>query len=164
MRHLASRRRPVVAPSRRSGTRRRILPVLADEVGDPYFLGGPLARPLGAGQCVVGMIGSMWRSVELVQSVDEEAAAAQDLDPFAVAGVELDTALRRRQAVCLALRVTEFAAGGPVRSRGAHGDQQVSGVEHKPPAGSQQPGGLGYPAGRVAPQVGTAFGDSQVEA
>jgi len=58
----------------------------AGEVGDPYFLGGPLARPLGAGQRVIGMIRSIWRGVELVQSVDEEAAAAQDLDLFAVAG------------------------------------------------------------------------------
>ena len=37
-------------------------------------------------------------------------------------------------------------------------------MEHQPPAGSQQPGGLGYPAGRVAPQAGAAFGDGQVEA
>jgi hypothetical protein len=31
--------------------------------------------------------------VEFVQRVDEEAAVTEDLDPFAVAGVELDTAL-----------------------------------------------------------------------
>ena len=37
-------------------------------------------------------------------------------------------------------------------------------MEHQLPAGPQQPGGLGYPAGRVAPQAGAAFGDGQVEA
>ena len=35
------------------------------------------------------MIGSIWRGVQFVQRVDDEAAAAQDLDPLAVAGVEL---------------------------------------------------------------------------
>lgn len=67
--------------------------MLAHEVGGPYFPGGPLARPLGAGQRVVGMIGSIWWGVEFVQRVDEEAAVTEDLDPLAVAGVELDTAL-----------------------------------------------------------------------
>src|SRR5262249_5149478 len=123
------------ALNRRSGTQRKILPLLAGEVGDPYLLGRPLARPLGAGLRVVGMIGSIGRGVELVQGIDEEAAAAQDLDPLAVGGVELDTGLRRRQAVCLALRVKEFAACGPVRSGGAHGDQDGGGVEYQSPPG-----------------------------
>ena len=35
------------------------------------------------------MIGSIWRGVELMQRVDDEATVAQDLDPLAVAGVEL---------------------------------------------------------------------------
>jgi hypothetical protein len=54
---------------------------------------------------VVGMIGSIWRGVELVQRVDDEAAVAQDLDPLTVAGVELDPSPRSCQAMCLALRV-----------------------------------------------------------
>ena len=137
---------------------------LVGEVGGPYFLGWPLAGPFGVRQRVVGMIGGVWRGVELVQRVDDEAVAAKDLDPLAVAGVELYPAPRSGQAVCLALRVEQFAAGGSVRFGGAHGDQDGGGVEHQPPAGPQQPGRLAYPAGRVAPQAGAAFGDSQVEA
>jgi hypothetical protein len=151
-------------PTRRSGIGRVALPVSVGEVGSPYFLGGPLACPLGLRQRVIGMIRSIGRGVELVQRVDEEAAAVQDRDPVAVAGVELDPALGRGQAVCLALWAEELAAGGPVRPGRAYGDQEGGGVEDQPAAGSQQPGGLGYPAGRVAPQAGAAFGDSQVEA
>jgi hypothetical protein len=62
---------------------------LVGEVGSPYFLGWPLAAPFGVRQRVVGMIGGVWRGVELVQRVDDEAVAAKDLDPLAVAGVEL---------------------------------------------------------------------------
>ena len=91
-----------------------------------HSLGRPLARPFGVRQRVVGMIGSIRRGVELMQRVDDEAAVAQDLDPLAVAAVELDPASRRCQAVCPALRVEQFLAGGPARSRGAHGDQEVA--------------------------------------
>jgi hypothetical protein len=65
--------------------------------------------------------------------------------------------------VYLALRVEQFLAGGPVRFRGAYADQDGGGVEHQFPAPSQQPGRLWYPADRVAPQAGAAFGDGQVE-
>ena len=51
------------------------------------------------------MIGSIWRGVELVQRVDDEAAVAQDLDLFAVARVELYPSPWSFQVVCLALRV-----------------------------------------------------------
>ena len=81
------------------------------EVGSPYFLGPPLARPFGVRQRVVGMIGSIRRGVELMQRVDDEAAVAQDVDPLAVAAVELYPAPRRCQAVCPALRVEQFLAG-----------------------------------------------------
>jgi hypothetical protein len=37
-------------------------------------------------------------------------------------------------------------------------------MEHQFPARSQQPGCLGDPSGRIAPQAGSAFGDSHVEA
>jgi hypothetical protein len=46
------------------------------EVGRPDFVGWPLPGLLGARQCVVGMVGSIWRGVELVQRVDDEAAVA----------------------------------------------------------------------------------------
>jgi hypothetical protein len=50
------------------------------------------------------MIGSIWRGVELMQRVDDEAAVAQDLDPLAMAEVELHPCPRRCQTICLALR------------------------------------------------------------
>lgn len=55
---------------------------------------------------------------------------------------------RSCQAMCLALRMEQFLAGGPVRSGGAHGDQDGGGVEDQFPALSQQPASLGHPAGR----------------
>lgn len=61
------------------------------------------------------MIGSIWRGVELMQRVDDEAAVAKDLDPLAVAAVELYPSPRSCQAVCLALWVEQLLAGGPVR-------------------------------------------------
>jgi hypothetical protein len=136
----------------------------AGEVGDRYFLGWPLAAPFRVRQRVAGMIRGVRRGVELMQRVDEEAVVAQDLDPLAVTGVELYPAPQSNQAACLALRVEQFAEGRSVRSGGAHGGQDGGGVKHQPPAGPQQPGGLGYPAGRIAPQAGAAFGDGQVEA
>jgi hypothetical protein len=109
------------------------------------------------------MIGSIGRGVQLMQRVDDEAAAAQDGDPLAVAAVELYPSPRSCQAVCLSLRMEQYLADGPVRSRRAHGNQHGGGVEDQFPAPSQQPGSLGYPAGRVARQAGAAFGDGQVE-
>ena len=81
------------------------------EVGGPYFLGWPLAAPVRVRQRVVGVIGGVRRGVELMQRVDEEAALAQDLDPLAVTGVELYTAPCSGQAVGLALRAEQVAAG-----------------------------------------------------
>ena len=130
-------------------------------MGSLDFLGWPLPGPFGARQCVVGMIGSIWRGVELVQRVDDEAAVAQDLDPLAVAGVELDPSPRSCQAVCLALRVGQFLAGG---GGGAQGDQDGGGVEHQFPASSQQSGEVsGTQRAGSHPQAGAAFGDGQVE-
>src|SRR5689334_25435514 len=51
-----------------------------------------------------------------MQRVDEEAVVAQDLDPFAVTGVELYPAPCSGQAVGLALRAEQSAAGRSVRS------------------------------------------------
>ena len=47
------------------------------------------SAPCGAVQQVMGMIGRIWRGEKFVQRVDDEAAVAQDLDPLAVAEVEL---------------------------------------------------------------------------
>ena len=56
------------------------------------------------------------------------------------------------------------AAGWAVWPWRAQGDQDAGGVEDQSAALSQQPGSLGYPASRIAPQAGAALGDGQVEA
>ena len=56
------------------------------------------------------------------------------------------------------------AAGRAVWPWRAQGDQDAGGVEGQSAAQSQQPGSLGYPASRIAPQAGAALGDGQAEA
>jgi hypothetical protein len=133
------------------------------EVGDPDFLHGPPSCPVGGGQLVVGVVGGIGRGVDLAQVLDGEAAGPQCRDPFPVAGMELRPALGGDQPACLPLRAQQFPPGGPGRFRTAHRGQDADRVEHQPPARPQQPGCLGDPAGRVAPQAGAALRYGQVE-
>jgi hypothetical protein len=104
-----------------------------------------------------------WQGVQLVECINGEAGGAQDLAPLTVTGVELYAVTGRLQTGNLALRVQQFVSGVSGHAGLAHGHQDAGGMEYQPPAWAKEPGRFGDPAGRVAPQACTAFGDSQVE-
>ena len=116
------------------------------------------------------MIGRIWRGVQLMQRVNDEATVAQELDPLAVAAVELDSSPGSHQAVCPALRAEQFLAAGPSgpeehrvtsmlvvwntsfppgrSSRAASGTQRAGSYHklapHSDSARSKRPGAAGY--------------------
>jgi hypothetical protein len=91
-----------------------------------------------------------------VEGFDDEPVGAQHPDPVAVAGMELDAAARPRHPAQAPLRPQEPLLGEALVFRDAQGGQDAVGQEHQPAARAQQPGRLGDPTLRVAPDACTS--------
>src|SRR5215211_523674 len=99
----------------------------------PEVLHWPLAGPLGGGDAVVLVGGGIGWGVQLVEGLDDEAVGAQHPDPVAMAGVELDPAVRPLQPAQQALRPQELLLGEALILWYAQGGQDTVGQEDQPP-------------------------------
>src|SRR6266545_4333710 len=133
------------------------------EARGPEVLHRPLPGPVGGGDVVVLVGLAIRRGVELVEGFDHETVGAQDADPLAVAGVELDPAAGPLQPVQRSLRPQEALLRVALLLWYAERGQDAVGQEHQPPARAEQPCRLCYPAFGIAPDAGAVLADHQVE-
>jgi hypothetical protein len=75
---------------------------------------------------------------------------AENLDPRAVGGMELNPTARRLETVDSALRMQQIQRRRAVRWQ-AQSDQKAGDVKHKAPTWMQHPGRFGHPLCWVTP-------------
>src|SRR3954464_8733111 len=124
---------------------------------DPDLFVRPLARPLGRDVRVVRVCLRTLGRIQLDETLDLEAVLVQQVDPLAVAEMEL--ALLRvtpLDAAKVALRAQQ-TFGRAVEIH-AERDERRTAQEDQPPAGSQEARRLRDPAVRVGPDRGAVLG------
>src|SRR5436190_1840002 len=135
-----------------------------DLAGLPDLLARPLPGPLDGGQRV--RCDGTGAGPELEEVLDLKPAAAEQPDHVAVAEVELDrVVVGPFEPVHAEVRPEQPVRGGQVVLVGdrEHDHHRVD-QEDQLAARAQQPGRLGDPGVRVAPDAGAVLADGQVEA
>src|SRR3954470_401531 len=129
---------------------------------DPDLFVRPLARPLGRDVRVVRVCLRTLGRIKLDETLDLEAVLVQQVDPLAVAEMELDLLrVAPLDATQVALRPQQ-TFGRAVEIH-AERDERRAAQEDQPPAGSQEARRLRDPAVRVGPDRGAVLGVHHVE-